>query len=159
MRIKDYLNGILNIVAANPHVKSQSISFEERPPNAAYITGTVTFFDLSKLYFKEFVVFKTKSINIFKYGYSYLGKDDTLIFRYDNAFDPKAKKLSTYPEHKHISKKLLPAKRPTFKEMLEEISELFQNLPDLKAIEDRINEPAENYEAYSRKRKSRKDRD
>jgi hypothetical protein len=159
MRIKDYLNGILNVVAANPHVKSQSISFEERPPNAAYITGTVTFIDLSKFHFKEFIVFKSGSVNILKYGYSYLSKKDTLIFRYDNAFDPKAKKLSTYPEHKHTSKGLLPAQKPTFKEILEEISESLQDFLDLKSVEDRINEPVEDYVVYSRKRKSRKDRD
>ncbi|MBI5327148.1 MAG: hypothetical protein HZB80_02490 [Deltaproteobacteria bacterium] len=46
--------------------------------------------------------------------------------RYDNALDPQAKNLSTYPEHKHIPKKLLSAKRPSFKEVLKEISGLIE---------------------------------
>jgi len=40
-------------------------------------------------------------------------------------------------------------------EELARIKELLEDLSDLKAIEDRIAEPEEDYEAYSRKRKSR----
>ncbi len=35
------------------------------------------------------------------------------------------------------------------------INDLLEDLSDLKAIEDTISEPSEDYEAYSRKRKSR----
>jgi len=38
---------------------------------------------------------------------------------------------------------------------LERINDLLEDLLDLKTIEDRIAEPAEDYEAYSRKRKYR----
>jgi hypothetical protein len=38
---------------------------------------------------------------------------------------------------------------------LKRIETLIENLSDLKAIEDRVAEPEEDYEAYSRKRKSR----
>ena len=38
---------------------------------------------------------------------------------------------------------------------LERIKELIEDLSDLKAINDRVAEPSEDYEAYSRKRKSR----
>ncbi len=71
----------------------------------------------------------------------------------------KSKKLSTYPEHKHTSKELVSVQRPSFKEILKEISELLQDVPDLQAIKDRINEPVENYEAYSQKRKTHLNRD
>jgi len=40
-------------------------------------------------------------------------------------------------------------------EELTRIKELLEDLSDLKAIEDRIAEPEEAYEAYNRKRKSR----
>ncbi|OHE55319.1 MAG: hypothetical protein A2Z47_12115 [Thermodesulfovibrio sp. RBG_19FT_COMBO_42_12] len=123
MQIKDYLNEILNTIAANPYIESQSLSFEERPPNAAFITGIITFTKGSKLHFKEFIVFKLESVNILKYGYNYLANNETMIFRYDNALDPQAKKLSTYPEHKHTPKELLPAKRPILEEVLREISD------------------------------------
>jgi len=38
---------------------------------------------------------------------------------------------------------------------LARVKELLEDFLDLKAIEDRIAEPSEDYEAYSRKRKSR----
>jgi hypothetical protein len=45
-----------------------------------------------------------------------------MIFRYDNALDPKAKGLFAYTEHKHIQNKLSPAKRPSFEMVIKEIS-------------------------------------
>jgi len=38
---------------------------------------------------------------------------------------------------------------------LERVNDLLENLSDLKTIDDRIAEPEEDYEAYSRKRKLR----
>ena len=122
MQIKDYLNEILDVLSANPFVESQNLAFEERSPNAAFITGTIFFTNSTKLHFKEFVVFKSEGVNVLKYGYSFLSKDNTLIFRYDNALDPQATKLSTYPEHRHTPEKLLPAKRPSLEEVLREIT-------------------------------------
>ncbi len=122
MQIKDYLNDILAKISANPYVESQNISFSERPPDAAYLTGIITLIDGSQFHFKEFVLFKSEAASIVKYGYNYLGKDDNLIFRYDNALDPKARKLSTYPEHKHAGEGLSSAKRPLLEEVLQEIT-------------------------------------
>lgn len=156
MQIKDYLSSILEVISSCPFIESQNLSFEERPPNAAFIYGSIIFINNSKLLFEEFVTVKSEDVSVLKYGYNYLAKDGTLIFRYDNAFDPKAKKLSTYPGHKHIANKLLPAPRPYLKEVLREISEMIQDYSDLQAIDDRINEPLESYEAYSQKRKSKK---
>jgi hypothetical protein len=122
MHIKDYLNQLLNIIATNPHVESQSISIEERPPHAAYINGTVTFINGAKLHFKESILFKNAHITFLKYAYNYASSDNTLISRYDNALDPKVRDLPTYPEHKHLPDKLLAAQRPSFEEVLREIS-------------------------------------
>ena len=91
MQIKDYLNDIFNTISVSPYIKCRNLSFEERPPNAAYINGLITFANCSKLYFKEFVLFKSSSVTVLKNGYNYLDKDEALIFRYDNALDPQAK--------------------------------------------------------------------
>ena len=126
MQIRDYLESILDIISASPYIESKSVSFEERPPNAAYITGILTFINGSKLHFKEFIVYKSEDIIFLKYAYHYLMQDDTLIFRYDNALDPKAKAMKTYPEHKHLPGNLLPAKRPSIEDVLKEISNLME---------------------------------
>jgi len=78
MQIKDYLNEILDILSTNPFIESQNLAFEERPPNAAFIAGTIIFTNSAKLHFKEFVVFKAEGVNILKYGYNFLSKDTTL---------------------------------------------------------------------------------
>ena len=124
MQIKTYLDGILDKIATNPHVESQNISFEERPPDAAYITGIITFIDGSKLHIKEFLIFKSEAAAIVKFGYHYLSRNHVLIFRYNNALDPKAKKLSTYPEHKHTPDGLILFRRPLLEDILREISGL-----------------------------------
>ena len=126
MQIKDYVSAILEVISSCPFIESQNLSFEERPPNAAYLTGTIVFINGSKMHFKEFIVFKPEGINVLKYGYSYLRIDDSLIFRYDNALDPKAKKLSVYPEHKHLPTELLPAQRPSLGDILREVSCLIE---------------------------------
>jgi len=126
MQIKDYVSTVLNVISSCPFIESQNFSFEDRPPTAAFIYGTIFFTNSSKLHFKEFAVFKPENVHILKYGYSFLSKDNALLFRYDNAFDPQAKNLATYPEHKHTSEKLLPAKRPSLEEVLREITGLIE---------------------------------
>lgn len=131
MQIKDYVTSILNVISACPFIESQTLSFEERPPNAAYLTGTIAFINGSKMHFKEFIVIKPEGVKVLKYGYSYLRIDDSLIFRYDNALDPKAKKLSTYPEHKHLPTGLLPYQRPSLRDILREVSYLIEQGKEL----------------------------
>ncbi len=125
MQVKDYVSSILEVIASCPFVEAQTLAFEERPPDAAFLFGTIRFSDSSKLHFKEFVLLASEGVTVLKYGYNYLTDDGTLIFRYDNAYDPKAKKLPTYPEHKHISNDLISVKRPELKELLKEISGFF----------------------------------
>ena len=126
MQIRDYLESLLDIILASPYVESKSISFEERPPNAAYITGILAFINGSKLHFKEFIVCKSEDIIFLKYAYHYLTQDGAFIFRYDNALDPKAKAMATYPAHKHLPGHLLPAERPSMKDILKEIANLME---------------------------------
>jgi hypothetical protein len=124
MQLKEYLNDLLDAISACPYVESHSLAFEERPPTATYISGSVTFFDESMLLFKEFGMFLAKEVRIVKYGYNYLSKDNVVIFRYDNALDPLARDLSTYPTHKHQGNKVLPAVKPDFHSVIAEISSM-----------------------------------
>ncbi len=126
MQIRDYFNEILDVVSEGPFVESKNLSFEERSPHAAYINGDITFIDGSTLYFKEFIVIKAEAVQFKKYAYHYLSKDNSMVFRYDNALDPNAKALSTYPEHKHTSIELLPTGKPSLTEVLKEISGLIE---------------------------------
>jgi len=50
-------------------------------------------------------------IEKYKYGYNYR-KGDEVLFRYDNAHDPGAKKLASFPHHKHLGKDIIIESEP-----------------------------------------------
>ncbi len=124
--IKDYLNQLLKIITTNGYIESKTIFFDERPPNAAFINGTLKFINGSKLDLKEFILSDNENISFLKYGYNYSSIENILIFRYDNALDPKAKDLPTYPSHKHLPDILIPAHKPSLEPVLSEISSLIE---------------------------------
>lgn len=128
MRIKQYLDEILNRIAVHPFLEFQNISFEERPPDAVFISGLIGFTDGSRLHFKEFVILGPDAATLLKYGYNYVSKEENLIFRYDNAWDPKAKGFTTYPEHKHTAQGLFPSQKPDLEDILLEISNLIEHI-------------------------------
>ncbi len=71
---------------------------------------------------KEFVNVE-REIARYKYEYHFIrGKE--IIFRYDNADDPKARGLITYPHHKHHGSMMLKLHGPTLKEVLLEIADI-----------------------------------
>jgi hypothetical protein len=58
---------------------------------------------------------------VIKYGYHYRA-GQRLIFRYDNANDPVARDLPTFPHHKHTPSGLLAAEQPSLQQVLQEIT-------------------------------------
>ena len=119
MSLKDYLVTLQGVLAETPFVTSTSINYEERPPTAGIIKGTLLFTDGSQLDFKEFIITQP-TLQIIKYAYNYR-KEHLFIFRYDNAYDPGARYLSTYPSHKHAPQGILEAQQPSLSQVLQEI--------------------------------------
>jgi len=119
MPLKNYLATLQALIAETPFVNSTSIFYEERPPTAGLVKGTLVFADESQLDFKEFIITQP-ALQIIKYAYNYR-KENLLIFRYDNAYDPAARHLSTYPSHKHVPQCILEAQQPSLRQVLQEI--------------------------------------
>lgn len=119
MSLKDYAVALETLVAATPFVTATSLSYEERPPSAGLLRGTIVFVDGSQLDVKEFLI-THPTLRVLKYGYHYR-MGSRLIFRYDNANDPAARALSTFPSHKHLPSELLAAERPSLEQVLQEI--------------------------------------
>ena len=71
MRLAAYLNPLLDALDNFPYLESREIKIDERPPDAAYTKGAVTFIDGSRLTLKEFVIFTVSSTDVVKYGYHY----------------------------------------------------------------------------------------
>ncbi len=124
MRLKTYFARLVALLENQPFLESRQLFFDERPPDAAVIKLTITFVDGSKLHIKEFIVFGQRNARVVKYGYNYLADDDSLVFRYDNALDPAARDLPTYPEHKHEPAGIRAAHRVEHLELMEEINQI-----------------------------------
>ncbi len=119
MPLKNYLVTLQSLIAETPFINSTSIFYEERPPTASLVKGTLVFTDGSQLDFKEFIVMQP-ALHVIKYAYNYR-RGNLLIFRYDNANDPAARNLPTYPSHKHSSQGILEAQQPSLSQVLQEI--------------------------------------
>lgn len=100
MPIENYFATIDAALADVPFVQSIELRKEKRGNHAGLVKGIVTFQNGSKFHFMEFVNLQASPRKI-KYRYHYIGKDNNLIFRYDNA--PHHKESKTFPHHKHLS--------------------------------------------------------
>jgi len=120
MPLKDYLATLQALFSETPFVTSISLHYEERPPTAGLIKGTLDFADGSQLDFREFLITQPV-LQVVKYGYNYRRRE-LPIFRYDNANDPAAKNLITYPCHKHVAQEILAAPQPSLGQVLQEIT-------------------------------------
>ncbi|MCU0645872.1 MAG: DUF6516 family protein [bacterium] len=61
------------------------------------------------------------TIEKYKYGYNYrIGSE--IVFRYDNAPDPAARNLKSFPHHKHTGKsEIIESRQISLNEVLDEI--------------------------------------
>jgi hypothetical protein len=127
MLVADYVAEIRHRILDTPHVVSHSLGYEDRPPIGAIVNGTVTFADGSCLYVKEFLQLRPHLTRL-KYAYHYASSTQSLIFRYDNARDPAARHLSTYPDHRHTPDGLFPSSGPELASVLREAAACIRRL-------------------------------
>lgn len=119
MRLTEYCADVQALLSTTPFLVARVLTVDERPPNAAVIKGSLRFADGSHLDFKEFVL-DLPPCRIVKYGYHYR-RGDRLVFRYDNALDPAARHLQTYPHHLHLPTGLVATDQPSLTRVLGEI--------------------------------------
>lgn len=128
MSVADYAAEIRRHILDTPHIVSHSLGYEDRPPIGAIVTGAVIFADGSSLHFKEFLHFRPIPTRL-KYSYHYASSTRALIFRYDNARDPAARHLATYPDHRHTADGLLPSSGPSLASILREAAACVRHAP------------------------------
>lgn len=121
MNINEYISEIESIIHSSSIVASYILNIDRKAEDIVFISGRIDFRDGSIMDFKEFVESTNIGINKLKYGYNYrMGSE--IMFRYDNAPDPRARKLKSFPCHKHIqSGEIIESKEANLAQVLEEI--------------------------------------
>ena len=98
--MNEYLSKIEEAVRSCFLMAAYQLNIDRKTLDMAFIAGQIDFIDGSTLDFKEFVEKTDEEIEKYKYGYNYR-KDSKVLFRYDNALDPGARFLNSFPHHKH----------------------------------------------------------
>lgn len=119
--MNEYLAKIEETVRFCFLVAAYQLNIDRKTQDMAFISGQIDFVDSSTLDFKEFVEKTDEEIEKYKYGYNYR-KDSSVLFRYDNALDPGARCLNSFPHHKHLSdSKMVDSHAVSLEEVLAEI--------------------------------------
>jgi len=109
------------------------IEIEQRDATRGSIDGVIYFAEGSRLEFTERVVVEQRRLVKKEYRY-HLVSGGATVFRYDNA--PHHPQISTFPHHKHVGAKILPAVEPDFSRVLDEavafITEVVSQLESVK---------------------------
>ena len=122
MNIDKYIAQFNPLIASYSHfIESHELNIEKRAKGFAYIHGFLKFIDGSVLDFKEFIEGNTRRTVKYKYGYNYR-RNTKILFRYDNANDPKARLLKSFPHHKHLENgDIIESSPVALKDVLREI--------------------------------------
>ena len=128
MNISDYIAELEALINSSKIVSSYNLTIDRKTADIASVSGKIDFRDGTTLDFKEFVEESEGRIEKYKYGYNYRKGSDS-IFRYDNAPDPKAKDIKTFPYHKHLKNgTIAESGNVKLSNVISEIEELF--IPD-----------------------------
>lgn len=125
MNINEYLSQLEAAINSFPIIASYNLNIDRKTDEIVFLTGKIDFKNSSTLYFKEFIENTEKGIEKYKYAYNYQ-KGSNHFFRYDNAPDPRAKRLKTYPDHKHLKNgNIIESRCVMLSDVLNEIEEIY----------------------------------
>lgn len=121
MRINDYISDMESVIESSPFIASYNLNIDKKSDEIAFISGIIELRNGSTLDFKEFIEVTGRSVEKYKYSYNFR-KGAACLFRYDNAPDPRAKNIKSYPHHKHLSDgSMIESKRMNLSDVLNEI--------------------------------------
>ena len=125
MNINEYITKLESIINSSSLIASYNLNIDRKTNEIVFISGFIEFRYNSILDFKEFIEKTDKGIEKYKYAYNYR-KDSNNLFRYDNAPDPRAKILKTFPYHKHLEDgNITESKQMELADIINEIENIF----------------------------------
>lgn len=99
MRVDDYFSRILGLVEDRSSVVAHSLRFDRRTDRTGFVRGEIVFSDEKTLHIREFLDLDAEPRRLL-YVYQFMGKDGSMLFRYDNSGHHRS--VVTFPHHKHI---------------------------------------------------------
>lgn len=125
MNINEYISRLEAIINSSSTISSYNLNIDRKPAEIAFIYGRMDFRNGTILDFKEFIESTEEGIEKYKYAYNYR-KGSNSIFRYDNAPDPRAKGVKTFPHHKHLlDGSITESNQIELSDVLNEIEEIY----------------------------------
>ncbi len=118
--IETYFTQVESTLRDFPNIRTYTLTKKVYNLKQGYISGTIVFENGSRLEFVE--VKDIELVGKLKYRYQYMGEEQGLIFRYDNA--PHHVDVGTFPHHKHILSGVQESREPTLHDILLEIVQL-----------------------------------
>jgi hypothetical protein len=100
LNIDSYVADLERRIVQAPLISSYTITIDRKTADIAFIAGIMDLRNGVTVDFKEYIEDNGDTIQKFMYGYN-VRQDADVLFRYDNSPDPKARKLSSFPNHKH----------------------------------------------------------
>ncbi len=97
------------------------MELNQRDSMLGRVNGVLSFYDGSRLEFRETIsIERYRPVKLsYRYQYVRTGKS---VLRYDNA--PHHPDLATFPHHKHVGNERLSATEPTLSQVLNEVAAL-----------------------------------
>lgn len=124
MSINEYIKNLESIINSLTITASYNLNIDKKTTDITFISGRIEFRNGSTLDFKEFVEDTGYGIEKYKYAYNFRISSEN-IFRYDNAPDPHATEIKTFPHHKHLkSGKIIESHAVELSDVLEEIERM-----------------------------------
>jgi hypothetical protein len=120
--IFQYFDLITNWAEASG-AESVELDFDSAGSLGGQVEGVFYFYDGSRLEFTEVVAIANQQPEKLSYRYQYIC-GETINFRYDNS--DHHRKLSNFPHHKHVGRKIVSAIEPTLGQVLDEVRDLLQ---------------------------------
>ena len=120
MNPDEYVAHLRTVLTSNPHIAAFQLHTEQRGEGFLYLHGKAEFLNGGTLDFREFLEFHANEVEKYLYAYNYRVRGE-IVFRYDNAPDPRAKHLPTYPAHKHEGEELATSGHPDLMVAIQEI--------------------------------------
>jgi len=125
LNISDYIEKLESLINSSAIVSSYNLNIDRKTADIVFISGKIEFRNGTSLDFKEFIESAEDGVEKYKYAYNYRNGSYS-VFRYDNAPDPNAKSIKTFPHHKHVKDDTITeSKQMELADVLDEIEGLY----------------------------------